>query len=76
LIDELDAVRNGKAMLDPSVTQQVINHVRHTQNERQATAFNGLSYGVMEVLAHITQGKSKAEIGTGMLLTKRRFTIT
>ncbi len=71
LIDALDAVRKGRAMLDPVVTQRVIDHVRHTNNERQAAAFNVLSNREMEVLAHVAQGKSNVEIATELTLSEK-----
>lgn len=71
LIDALDAVRKGRAMLDPVVTQRVIDRVRHTNNERQAAAFNVLSNREMEVLAHVAQGKSNVQIATELTLSEK-----
>lgn len=71
LIDALDAVRNGRALLDPLVTQRVIEHVRQTEEDRQAAAFRDLSMREMEVLAEVAQGKSNAEIGEALLLSEK-----
>jgi DNA-binding NarL/FixJ family response regulator len=62
LIDALDAVRRGEALLDPSVTQRVISRVREQEAERHTAAFHGLSPREMEVLAEVAKGQSNAEI--------------
>lgn len=71
LINALDAVRQGKALLDPAVTQQVIARVRESEQERQAAAFKALSPREMEVLALVAQGKSNNEIGVVLSLSEK-----
>jgi DNA-binding NarL/FixJ family response regulator len=71
LIDALDAVRKGEALLDPSVTQRVINRVRQQEAQRQASAFYDLSDREMEVLAQVAKGKSNAEIANELGLAEK-----
>lgn len=71
LIDALDAVRRGNALLDPTVTQQVIDRVRQSEQDRQATAFRVLSEREMEVLAEVAKGKSNGEIAQVLGLSEK-----
>jgi DNA-binding NarL/FixJ family response regulator len=71
LIDALDAVRKGEALLDPVVTQRLINRVRDSETELQATAFKDLSAREMEVLAQVAQGKSNGEIAQELSLSEK-----
>jgi two-component system, NarL family, response regulator DevR len=71
LIDALDAVRRGEALLDPSVTQRVIDRVREQEADRQAAAFRDLSARELEVLAEVAKGKSNAEIGEEIGLAEK-----
>lgn len=71
LIDALDAVRQGQALLDPSVTQQVIDRVRQGEQDRQTVAFRDLSEREMEVLAEVAQGKSNGEIAEVLGLSEK-----
>jgi two-component system, NarL family, response regulator DevR len=71
LIDALDAVRRDEALLDPSVTQRVIDRVREQEVDRQAAAFRDLSARELQVLAEVAKGKSNAEIGDEMGLAEK-----
>ena len=71
LIDALDAVRRGDALLDPVVTRRLINRVRQSETELQATAFKDLSAREMEVLAQVAQGKSNGEIAMELSLSAK-----
>jgi DNA-binding NarL/FixJ family response regulator len=71
LVEALDAVRRGEALLDPSVTQRVINRVREQEAQRQTIAFYGLSARELEVLAEVAKGKSNAEIADGLGLAEK-----
>lgn len=71
LITALAAVRQGQALLDPSVTQQVIDRVRQTEQYRQAAAFRDLSEREMEVLAEVAKGKSNGEIALTLGLAEK-----
>ncbi|MDT8307145.1 MAG: response regulator transcription factor [Anaerolineae bacterium] len=71
LIDALDAVRRGEAMLDPSVTQRVIDRVRAQESDRQAAAFRDLSARELQVLAEVAEGKSNNEIADTLGLAEK-----
>lgn len=71
LIDALDAVRRGEALLDPQVTQRVISRVRESEEERQAAAFKELSPRELEVLAEVAKGKSNKEIADTLSLAEK-----
>ncbi len=71
LIEGLDALRRGEAMLDPVVTQRVINRVREDEQLRNAEAFRQLSNREKEVLTLIARGKSNAEIARELSLSQK-----
>jgi DNA-binding NarL/FixJ family response regulator len=71
LIDALKAVRQGDAMLDPSVTQRVIERVRQHEMERVAAAFKDLTAREMEILAEVAKGKSNNEIADELMLAEK-----
>lgn len=70
LIDALNAVREGKALLDPSVTQRVIERVREHELQSQARAFKGLTPRELEVLAEVATGKSNKDIAESLMLAE------
>ena len=71
LIDALKAVREGQALLDPSVTQRVIERVRQHEMQSQAAAFRDLTARELEVLAEVATGKSNNEIADALMLSEK-----
>jgi len=71
LIDALDTVRQGAALLDPSVTLRLIKHVRRHEQEQQAIAFRDLSHREMMILAEVAQGKSNSQIARSLILSEK-----
>lgn len=71
LINALGAVRRGEALLDPAVTQRVLQRVRETENDREAAAFRDLSGREMEILALVAEGKSNGEIAAELTLSEK-----
>jgi DNA-binding NarL/FixJ family response regulator len=71
LIDALQAVREGQALLDPSVTQRVIERVREHEMESQAAAFKDLTSRELEILAEVATGKSNGEIAEALMLSEK-----
>lgn len=71
LIDALRAVREGQALLDPGVTQRVIERVRQHEMENQAAAFKDLTARELEVLAEVATGKSNNEIAAALTLSEK-----
>jgi two-component system, NarL family, response regulator DevR len=71
VIKALDAVRRGEALLDPVVTQRVLNYVRQSERDHQMASFKDLSVREMEVLVLVAKGKSNGEIATELMLAKK-----
>lgn len=71
LVDAIDALRRGEALLDPVVTQRVLARVRQGEIDRQTVAFKDLSEREMEVLALVAKGKSNVEIAKEMVLAQK-----
>jgi two-component system, NarL family, response regulator DevR len=71
LIDALNAIREGQALLDPSVTQRVIERVRQHELQNQARAFKDLTSRELEVLAEVAKGKSNKEIAASLMLAEK-----
>jgi two-component system, NarL family, response regulator DevR len=62
LLRAIEAVRQGKALLDPQVTQRILQRMRRTEHLLDASAFRDLSRREMEVLLRVSQGKGNQEI--------------
>lgn len=71
VINALDAVRRGEALLDPVVTQRVLHRVREVEKEHHAAAFKDLSDRELEILALVAQGKSNGEIAGLLTLAEK-----
>ncbi|MFW6069010.1 MAG: response regulator [Chloroflexota bacterium] len=71
LIDALKAVREGQALLDPGVTQRVIERVRQHEMQTQAAAFKDLTARELEVLAEVARGKSNNEIAAALTVSEK-----
>ena len=68
LIQAVEAVGRGEALLDPSLTQRVFARVREAARKEQEEAFTGLTDQEMRVLAHVAEGKTNREIAESMFL--------
>jgi len=62
LVQAIETVGRGEALLDPVVTERVLQRVRDTAIQRQREAFAGLTDQQMRVLAQVSQGRSNKEI--------------
>ena len=71
LIQALEAVRRGDALLDPAVTRRVLARMRESERQQQAGAFRDLSERELQVLALVAQGKSNPEIADQISLSKK-----
>jgi two-component system response regulator DevR len=71
LIDALDAVRKGTALLDPSVTLRIIEYVRQHESEHQAAAFKDLSHREMMILGEVAKGKTNIQIAESMNIAEK-----
>jgi DNA-binding NarL/FixJ family response regulator len=68
LIKALEAVGRGEALLDPAVTQRVIQKVRHAGQQEEASAFAHLSQQEKHVLLLVSEGKTNREIARSLFL--------
>jgi DNA-binding NarL/FixJ family response regulator len=71
LISALEAARKGESLLDPVVTQRVIQRVRESERQQQSQAFRDLSERELEVLALVAEGKSNPEIAAQLSLSEK-----
>ena len=71
LIDALSAARDGQALLDPTVTQRVIERVRQHEMQNQAAAFKDLTERELQILAEVAKGKSNSDIGKSLMLAEK-----
>lgn len=71
LLRAIEAVRQGKALLDPQVTQRVLQRMRRTEHLLDASAFRDLSRREMEVLLLVSQGKSNQEIADTLAVSDK-----
>ena len=68
LIRALESVARGEALLDPAVTQRVIQEVRRAVKEEEASAFVNLSQQEKHVLLLVSEGKTNREIAKILFL--------
>jgi two-component system response regulator DevR len=68
LIRAVEAVGEGEALLDPTLTQRVFDRVRKAARKEQEQAFAGLTDQEMRVLAQVAEGKTNREIAEVLFL--------
>lgn len=68
LVRALEAVGRGEALLDPAVTQRVIQEVRRAVREEESAAFASLSQQEKHVLLLVSEGKTNREIAKVLYL--------
>ena len=68
LINAIDAVSRGEALLDPAVTQRVFQEVRRAVKDEEASAFANLSQQEKHVLMLVSEGKTNREIAKTLCL--------
>jgi two-component system response regulator DevR len=62
LVQAIETVGRGEALLDPAVTERILQRVRDTTVERQREAFAGLTDQELRVLVQVSRGQSNKEI--------------
>ncbi len=70
LLRALDAVRQGEALLDPSVTRRVLAMMRY-QGEHKPNPFKELTEREVDVLRLLAEGRSNAEIAEALVLSDK-----
>jgi DNA-binding NarL/FixJ family response regulator len=68
LVNALEAVARGEALLDPAVTQRVFQEVRRAVKEEEASAFIHLSQQEKHVLLLVSEGRTNREIAKALFL--------
>jgi two-component system, NarL family, response regulator DevR len=68
LIKAIESVGRGEALLDPAVTQRVIQEVRRAVKDEEASAFINLSQQEKHVLMAVSEGRTNREIAKALYL--------
>ena len=71
LVRAIEAVGRGEALLDPAVTDRVLQRVRETAADRHRQAFAGLTDQELRVLAQVAKGLSNKEIARTLGLREK-----
>jgi two-component system response regulator DevR len=68
LVHAIETVGRGGALLDPAVTQAVLNRVREAARRETVAAFADLTEQELRVLMQIAEGKTNREIARALYL--------
>ncbi len=68
LVRAIRCVGNGEALLDPAITQRVLERVRQAARQEQAAAFTDLTEQELRVLGLVAEGKTNKEIAKALYL--------
>jgi len=71
LLRAVRAVGRGDAVLDPTVTRQLLARVRRAEHDAHGAAFRDLSERELAILALIAKGKTNAEIAAALFLSEK-----
>jgi DNA-binding NarL/FixJ family response regulator len=71
LIDALESVRRGEAMLDPAVTKNAIEKFRQDERVQHGTIFKELTDREMRVLTRIAEGQASAQIAQELSISEQ-----
>jgi len=68
LVRAIQRIGQGEAMLDPAVTQRVLERVRQAARQEQAAAFTDLTEQELRVLGLVAEGRTNKEIARALFL--------
>lgn len=71
LLRAIRAAARGEALLDPSTTTRLLSRIRETERKADEDAFRSLSEREMDVLIHLSKGKTNAEISVLLNLSEK-----
>jgi two-component system response regulator DevR len=71
LINALQRIGRGEALLDPAVTQKVFKRMRADSLKAEEEAFGALTEQELKVLALVAQGKRNKEIAADVYLSEK-----
>ncbi len=71
LINALDAIGRGEALLDPALTQKVFKRVREASRKATDEAFATLSDQELRILSLISEGKTNKQIAADIFLSEK-----
>jgi two-component system response regulator DevR len=71
LIEALEALARGEAILDPTITRKVLEQFRQRSRATREEAFKDLTPRERLILARIAEGKSNREIAKELFLTEK-----
>jgi two-component system, NarL family, response regulator DevR len=71
LLRAIEAVAQGKALLDPGITARLLNQMRDLSRQKDKDAFRELSEREMSVLAEVSRGKTNGEIADILHLSEK-----
>jgi two-component system response regulator DevR len=70
LIQAIETVGRGEALLDPSLTQRVFARVREAARKEDEQAFADLTDQEMRILTQVAEGKTNREIAEALFLVE------
>ena len=71
LINALETVQRGEALLDPSLTQKVFQRVREASRRAEDEAFATLSDQELRILSLVSDGRTNKEIANEIFLSEK-----
>lgn len=71
LINALNTIGRGEALLDPALTQKVFKRVREASRKATDEAFATLSDQELRILSLISEGKTNKEIAADIFLSEK-----
>ncbi len=71
LVSAIERVAKGESLLDPAVTQSVLDKVKHLISEPSTGKNSELTNQELQVVSLIAEGKTNREIGQEMFLSEK-----